>query len=196
MGADALLVPAGYLLGSIPIGYLLARRAGIDVRAVGSGNVGATNVARTAGPRLGLWTLVGDVLKGAIAVALARTIASSEAITGATAVAAVAGHAFPVFLGFRGGKGVATGLGVLLVLAPAAAPVPLVAFASAFALSRIVSLASLAAAVTAPIAIFGFGYASATVVAATVIAGLVVWRHAENLARIRAGTEARFRSRD
>jgi acyl phosphate:glycerol-3-phosphate acyltransferase len=196
MGADALLVPAGYLLGSIPIGYLLARRAGIDVRAVGSGNVGATNVARTAGPRLGLWKLVGDVLKGAIAVALARTIASSEAITGATAVAAVAGHAFPVFLGFRGGKGVATGLGVLLVLAPAAAPVPLVAFASAFALSRIVSLASLAAAVTAPIAIFGFGYASATVVAATVIAGLVVWRHAENLARIRAGTEARFRSRD
>ena len=196
MGADALLVPAGYLLGSIPIGYLLARRAGIDVRAVGSGNVGATNVARSAGRRLGLWTLVGDVLKGAIAVALARAIASSEAIIGATAVAAVAGHAFPVFLAFRGGKGVATGLGVLLVLAPAAAPVPLVAFATTFALSRIVSLASLAAAVTAPIAIFGFGYASATVVAALAIAGLVVWRHAENLARIRAGTEARFRARD
>ena len=196
MGADPLLVPAGYLLGSIPIGYLLARRAGVDVRAVGSGNVGATNVARTAGRRLGLWTLFGDAVKGALAVALARASTSSEAIVGATAVAAVAGHVFPVFLSFRGGKGVATGLGVLFVLAPAATPIPLVAFASAFTLSRIVSLASLAAAVAAPVAILGLGYARATVVAALSIAVLIVWRHAENLARIRAGSEPRFPSRD
>ena len=196
MGADVLLVPIGYLLGSIPIGHLLARRAGIDLRTTGSGNVGATNVARTAGRRLGLWTLLGDAAKGAVAVGLARTLAGSEAVVGAVAVAAVVGHAFPVFLSFRGGKGVATGLGVLIVLAPAAATVPVVAFASTFALSRIVSLASLAAAATAPIAISGFGYEPPTIVAATSIAILVVWRHAENLARLRAGTEARFRSRD
>jgi glycerol-3-phosphate acyltransferase PlsY len=196
MTPDIALVPLAYLAGSIPTGVVLARSAGVDVRAAGSGNVGATNVARTAGKRLGVLTLLGDAAKGVAPVVLARLLGASESVVAAAAVAAIVGHVFSIFLGFRGGKGVATGLGVLLALAPAATPIPLVAFVATFALSRIVSLASIAAAMTAPAAIVWLGYPRATAIAAIAISALILWKHRENFSRLAAGTESRFRARD
>jgi len=184
-----------YVVGSIPTGVLLARAVGVDVRSEGSGNIGATNVARTAGRKLGILTLVGDVLKGLLPVVAARALGQPEAVVAAVAVAALAGHVFSIFLRMQGGKGVATGAGVLLGLAPSVAPIPLVLFAAIFALSRIVSLASIVAAVSAPIALFVLGRSSTVTVAALVIAGLIVFRHGENISRLLAGTEQRFKSR-
>lgn len=185
-----------YLVGSIPTGVLLGRVAGIDVRAAGSGNIGATNVARTAGHALGLLTLVGDALKGFLPVLLARSFdQGGGAITAAAAVAALCGHVFSIFLGFRGGKGVATGFGILLGLAPAIAPIPLGIFVVTVALSRIVSLGSVLASLSAPPAILLFGYPPAASVAAALIAALILLRHQENVSRLLAGTEPRFASR-
>ena len=195
MALEVALVPLAYLAGSIPTGVLLARRAGVDVREVGSGNVGATNVARTAGKGLGALTLFGDAAKGALPVAAARWLGASDAVVAASGVAAVLGHVFSIFLGLRGGKGVATALGVLLALALAATPIPLVAFALTFALSRIVSLASIVAVLTAPPAVAWLDYSLPIVVAASAIAGVIVWKHRENVARLRAGTEPRFHVR-
>jgi glycerol-3-phosphate acyltransferase PlsY len=190
-----IVVLLAYLLGSIPTGVLLARAVGIDVRAAGSGNIGATNVARTAGRSLGLATLAGDVSKGVIPVVLARSLGMSHGVVAAVAVAAIGGHVYSAFLGFRGGKGVATGLGVLVGLAPAAALVSLATFAAAMAISRIVSVASIAAAVSAPIAMALLGHPRAYFVAAVAISVMIVSRHGENIARLRAGTERRFRAR-
>ncbi|MEA2624809.1 MAG: acyl phosphate:glycerol-3-phosphate acyltransferase [Candidatus Binatota bacterium] len=189
------VVLLAYLLGSIPTGVLLARAVGVDVRAEGSGNIGATNVARTAGRSLGVATLLGDVSKGVIPVVLARSLGLSDGVIAAVAVAAIAGHVYSVFLAFRGGKGVATGLGVLVGLAPAAALASLATFGAAMAISRIVSVASIAAAVSGPVIMALLGYPRAYLVAGLAIAGMIVSRHAENIARLRAGTERRFRAR-
>jgi glycerol-3-phosphate acyltransferase PlsY len=186
------VVLASYLAGSIPTGVLLARRSGIDVRRAGSGNIGATNVARTAGRMLGILTLVGDAAKGLLPVLAARALALDAAAVATVGVAAIAGHVFSVFLGFRGGKGVATGFGVLLGLDPSATIVPIVAFAVGFAASRIVSVGSLAAAVVAPIALWLFGEPPSIVLGSTVMAALIISRHAENISRLLAGTEHRF----
>jgi len=193
--ALAFLVVA-YLVGSIPTGVLLARAAGVDVRSEGSGNIGATNVARTAGRKLGILTLVGDLLKGLAPVVAARALGETENLVAAVAVAALAGHVFSIFLRLQGGKGVATGAGVLLGLAPAVAVIPLALFAATFALSKIVSLASLVAAISAPVALFVLGSPPAFTIAAVAIAALIVFRHGENISRLFAGTEGRFKSRD
>jgi glycerol-3-phosphate acyltransferase PlsY len=192
----AAFVVLAYLAGSIPTGVLLARTAGVDVRAQGSGNVGATNVARTVGKKLGILTLAGDLLKGLAPVLLARSLEIGSVAVGLVAVAAIFGHVFSVFLNFQGGKGVATGFGVLLGLAPAAALIPLAVFAGAFSLSRIVSLSSIAAAASAPLALLLIGYPSPTVLAAFATAVLIISRHRDNISRLMAGTEQRFRSRD
>src|SRR5512146_2377257 len=144
-----LLVIAGYLSGSIPYGYLLTRLvAGVDVRQVGSGNIGATNAARAGGKGLGLVVLALDVLKAVIPVLVARRLLAGSPRQDlwemGVAVAAFAGHLFPVWLRFRGGKGVATGLGIFLILAPWAALAGLVAFVALYAITRISSLGSLA----------------------------------------------------
>src|SRR5215813_5048750 len=130
-----------YLCGSIPTGVLLTRRLGIDIRNTGSGNVGATNVARSAGKKIGLLTLLGDALKGLIPVVMIRMLGLGEMALACAAVAALLGHIFSPFLQFSGGKGVATGLGVFLGLAPQAVLVALVIFIATFVASRIVSLA-------------------------------------------------------
>ncbi len=189
------LIVGAYLAGSIPTGVILGRLAGVDVRHEGSGNIGATNVARTAGRGLGILTLVGDCLKGLVPVVAARSLDAHPPIVATVAVAALVGHLFSVFLAFGGGKGVATGLGVLFGLAPAAAPVPLVVFVALVAAARIVSLASIGAAAASPLAIWLCGYSASSVIAAAVIAGLIVWRHRENIERLLAGTERRFESR-
>jgi len=192
----ALLVTAlAYLAGSIPTGVLLGRLAGVDVRSAGSGNIGATNVARTAGRSLGILTLFGDALKGLLPVLVVPALGFDAPVVAMTAVAALCGHVFSIFLGFRGGKGVATGVGVMLGLAPAIVPIPLAVFGIAMALSKIVSLSSILATVSAAIAVVLFGYPFSTELAAATIAGLIIFRHRENISRLLAGSEPRFESR-
>jgi glycerol-3-phosphate acyltransferase PlsY len=187
-----LTVGFAYLLGSVPTGYLLGYFAGVDVRKTGSGNVGATNVARVAGKWLGLLTLLGDAAKGFVPVWIALRMDLGAEVTGLVALAAFLGHLYPVFLKFQGGKGVATALGALLALAPAAVGVLLVVFFIVAAATRIVSLASIAAAGVAPVAIWLLGYPTPLIGAVLLMALMIIWRHRENIQRLRAGAEPRF----
>jgi glycerol-3-phosphate acyltransferase PlsY len=188
-------VLAGYLCGSLPTGVLVGRLAGVDVRATGSGNIGATNVARTAGRYAGLVTLFVDVAKGALPVWLARTTGASASVVALVGLAAFLGHLFPIFSRFRGGKGVATAAGVFIVLAPAALIVSLVAFVLVVATTRIVSLASLAAVTVMPLTVVLLGTRDGVLVTATMIAGAVWIAHRDNVGRLIAGTEPRFQSK-
>ena len=185
----ALLLLLGYGCGAIPIGVLLGRLAGVDPRSAGSGNIGATNVARTAGMRLGLATLVGDALKGAGPVLIARAATGDADVAAATGLAAVVGHVFPITLGFAGGKGVATALGVVSALSPRAAAVSALVFAGVVAGTGYVSVGSMIAALVAPVAMAVLGAPPPVVGAGLAMAALIVLRHRDNLRRLRAGTE-------
>lgn len=202
-GIAALLV--GYLLGSLPSGYLAGRIAGVDIRAEGSGNIGATNVLRVLGKTYGHAVFAADLLKGFAAVTLTHLIvtrvagAREYAIYFATiaAVMCIAGHAFPVWLRFKGGKGVATSGGAMFGLMPLAAAVVLIIWIATFELTRYVSVASVAAAVGLPIAVavllrLGFMHGTFLFYITLALAALVVWRHRSNFARLRSGTEQRF----
>ena len=189
---SVLLVVFGYGCGSVPWGLLLARRAGIDVRRTGSGNIGATNVARSAGIRLGLATLAADALKGAVPVLVARALGAAPALEAAVGVAAFLGHVFPVALRFAGGKGVATALGVLVVVAPGAVACATLVFLPAFLLFRYVSLASMLAAATVPAAVLLMNYPRSTLLASLTMTTIIVVRHRANLSRLLSGTEPRF----
>ncbi len=188
----SLAVVSAYLCGSIPTGVLIARRLGVEVRKVGSGNIGATNVARSAGKKAGLLTLVGDIAKGLIPVLVVRFLNLGETTIAATAVAALLGHLFPLFLGFFGGKGVATGFGVFLGLAPYAILLALLLFLTVFALFRIVSLSSLVATAATPLLLLMLAHPREHVVAGLVIALLIIMRHHENIARLWKGQEPKF----
>ncbi|HEV7263839.1 MAG TPA: glycerol-3-phosphate 1-O-acyltransferase PlsY [Falsiroseomonas sp.] len=180
----------GYLLGSVPYGLILTKAAGLgDIRAIGSGNIGATNVLRTGNKALAAATLALDVVKGAAALLIARWLWGEEAALVA-GVAAMAGHAFPVWLGFEGGKGVATGAGVLLAAAWWLGAVALVAWGAVFAATRISSAGALAACAAAPVAALLFGNPM-LVLFALALALLIIWRHRPNIARLLAGTEPR-----
>ena len=184
-----------YGLGSIPFGYLLYRlRQGEDIRALGSGNIGATNVLRGAGWATGAATLLLDAAKGYLAVVLASWIADGgSAALSLAAVLAVVGHIWPVFLGLRGGKGVATGLGVFLALAPGAALAALAVFLIVLVCWRYVSLASVAATLAFPwAALFLAGHSPYARPASIVCAGLILARHSSNLQRLWTGTEKRL----
>ena len=185
---------AAYLCGSIPTGALIAKRQGVVVQEAGSGNIGATNVARTAGKKAGLLTLIGDILKGLFPVLIVRWLGLNEVVQASAAVMATLGHLFPVFLRFAGGKGVATGLGVFLGLAPIAILTALLGFALVFAGCRIVSLASLVATALTPGLIFFFAYPQPVLLAGLVIAGLIIVRHHENIGRLLKGEEQKFRA--
>lgn len=183
----------GYLLGSLPLGFLLARQVGgVDLRQVGSGNVGATNSYRSAGWGLGITVMVVDVAKGAGAVLLAARAGAGEGGTVLAGVAAVVGHVFPVWLAGRGGKGVATACGVFAVLAPVATAVAAVTFVAGVVASRVVSVGSLLAVLALPSAALVDGSSGTVATGAAVAAALIVWRHRENIHRIRAGTERRL----
>lgn len=185
-----------YLIGSIPFSFLVARAFGVeDVRRVGSGNVGATNVLRSAGKAAGVLALLLDVGKGAAAAALAGWLARGDPrLPALAAVLAVVGHMYPVWLRFEGGKGVATGLGAFAPLVPGAAAGGIVVFAVVAAFSRLVSLGSVAGAVAlAGLAWVGRG-SSPVAVAAAATTALVVLRHRSNLRRILGGTERRLGS--
>ena len=183
----------GYLIGSLPLGYLVARRwAGVDLRRVGSGNVGATNVWRVSGPVLGVVVMAVDVAKGVVAVVVAGRVASFEAASVTAGVAAVAGHMFPVWLGGRGGKGVATACGVFALLAPLATVCAALVFVLTTATTRLVSAGSVVATVMLPVAAAVLGASGAVVAGSLVAATLIVWRHRSNLRSLWRGTERRF----
>ena len=183
-----------YLIGAIPIGFLIARAFGIgDVRRHGSGTIGATNVLRTAGKTPAILTLVGDVVKGVLAVIVGGAMAGTGPVGPAlAAVAAVVGNCWSVFLGFRGGKGVATGLGAMLWLVPLAVLPSAVVFVAVVATTRFVSLGSLLGAVGVPVVALVLGYPRVFVVAAAIVAVIIVARHHQNIARLRKGTESRL----
>lgn len=190
---------AAYLLGSIPLGYWLPLALrGIDIRTVGSGNPGFTNVYRAVGTAPGLAVLVADVGKGALAVAIARWAGGDAAVLAVAGAAAVAGHVWSLFLRFRGGKGVATAAGVLFSVLPAEAALALAVFAVTVAATRYVSLGSVLAALSFPAWTLLLGSRSAGGVKipflalALLIAALVVLRHRGNIRRLLAGTENRF----
>ncbi len=194
-----LLLAAGYLTGSIPFGVLVARRAaGVDPRSVGSGNIGASNVTRSAGKAAGAATLALDAAKAAVPMLLARPIlealGASPAAAGTWSVgvglAAFAGHLWPVWLRFQGGKGVATALGVFLVLAPVQALLGGAAFALAYGATRIAAVGSLTGVAVCTIGTFlVHGAGSAVSWAGLVVAALIGWRHRGNLQRLLRGTE-------
>lgn len=180
----ALLI--GYLVGSLPVGYLMTQVArGVDLRRVGSGNVGATNVYRAGGRGMAVAVMVVDVAKGAIAVLVAGN-GDHAVVAGA---AAVVGHVYPVWLGFRGGKGVATAAGVFGVLSPWPTAIAAVVFGAMVARTRLVSLGSMAAMLVLPISEWLTPGAREIDLAATLVAGLILFRHRGNAARLWNGTE-------
>jgi acyl phosphate:glycerol-3-phosphate acyltransferase len=190
-----LVLAAAYLIGGVPFGYVLVRaRSGRDVRTLGSGNIGATNVLRTSGRALGVLTLLLDIAKGALAVWLAdRFLGGSLFWMSAAALAVMAGHAFPIFLRFRGGKAVASFVGAFLYLTPAPLLASLALFAVTVAASRYISLGSVVAAALFPLAVWLIEHPPAYVVLAAAIAGgFIVVRHRANLQRIHAGSEHVF----
>jgi len=184
-----------YLLGSIPFGLILVRlRTGKDVRQSGSGNIGATNVLRTTGKAGGVITLLLDAAKGAAAVLIARALLPEGSLAiHLAALAAVLGHCYPVWLGFKGGKGVATCLGVFLVLSPLAVLVAVVVFVGATVLTRTVSIGSISSAAAFPLAAWWIGpLAGLQLLVILCCSAVVVWAHRANIARIFGGQENKF----
>ncbi len=191
-----LLLIFAYLLGSIPTGVVLARAFGkADPRTQGSGNIGATNLYRTAGKKLGVITLLGDIIKGVIPVLIARGALDSPFWIGAVALAAFLGHVFPVFLKFKGGKGIATGLGVFLSLAPLPALLSLLVFGAVVYRWRYISLGSLAATAAFPILLALFSPQMIYIPFALIIGILIFYRHRENIDRLLGQKESKFGAR-
>jgi glycerol-3-phosphate acyltransferase PlsY len=187
------IVVLAYLLGSIPFGYLIVRRKmGADIRETGSGGTGATNVSRRAGKMAGVLTLLLDAAKGCAAVVLAQTTSNDDRVIAAAAVAVLVGHIFPVWLGFRGGKGVATGVGVFSVLAPIALLCAGVIFIAIVVTTRYVSLGSIIGAVLIPVFIWFQSGWQPLLTASIAAAALIVFAHRGNLKRLASRTESQI----
>ena len=188
-----LFLAIGYLLGAIPCGYLAGRwLKGIDLRDCGSGSTGATNVLRNVGKGPALLVFLLDVCKGALAVLLAKSVGLNDWVQVLAGLAALAGHIWPVWLGWKGGKAVATGLGMFLGLAWPVGLASFGLFMATISLSRIVSLASVVAAIGLPVLMLVAGNSSAYVVVSLVASSMVIWRHRSNIQRLMAGTEPRI----
>ncbi len=182
----------GYAVGSVPFAFLLARRAGIDVRVAGSGNVGAANVLRTSGTPLGVTVMALDISKGVASVLAAYAAVGSLSTMAAAGAAAVVGHIYPVWLRFHGGKGVAVAAGAFAILAPLATLIAAAVFFSTVWLTRIISLGSVVATVTLPSVAWIAGAPMSVRAAAIGIAALILFRHRANIRRIVHGTERKF----
>lgn len=190
------VVVVAYCLGAIPFGYLLVKlKTGADVRTAGSGNIGATNVMRTTGRGAGILTLVLDIAKGYAAVWIAGRLTQGDVLwMSAAAVMVMLGHAYPVFLGFKGGKAVASVVGAFLCLTPAALAAEIFIFVVIVYLTRHISMGSIVAAATLPFAVFMVARAPLPAVLAALIAGaFVIYRHSSNITRLRLGTENVFK---
>jgi glycerol-3-phosphate acyltransferase PlsY len=201
MSIFVIIAIAAYLLGSIPFGYILVRAfTGADIRQTGSGNIGATNVARSGRKGLAIATLAFDAAKGFLAVYLVRFVVTGSAervylAASIAALCAIAGHMFPVWLKFRGGKGVATGVGAFIALAPWAVLVTLTIFVALVVVSRYVSLGSIVAAAAFPVFVYVLYHndpAKAMLPAIVIASALIIYRHKANIRRLLSGTEHRF----
>jgi glycerol-3-phosphate acyltransferase PlsY len=191
-----LIIAAAYLIGSIPFALLLARRWGAeDLRRIGSGNLGAANVLRASGLTAGVLVAALDIAKGAVSVVLAQRLGGAGPGPAAAGVAAIVGHVYPVWLGFRGGKGVATACGVFTVLTPLAVPPALAIFLASVWVTKYISVGSVLASVALPPVAYVTGSSGPVVAAAVAVSALIVFRHRSNLARLREGTERRFGAR-
>ena len=195
---------AAYFLGSLPTGFLVAKAKGVDIRSVGSGNIGATNVFRILGKRAGIFVLVVDGLKGWVAGALlsefvlehfssAKDLQTAEGLKIVAGICAILGHNYTCWLGFKGGKGIATTAGVLAALFPKVFLTALVTFAVVFGGTRFVSMGSLAAAISLPAAAWIFDYSRRMIIVAAVMGALAIYKHKGNIQRLLNGTENRVR---
>ncbi len=184
-----ILIIAAYLIGSIPFGVIVGKLRGFDPRAVGSGNIGMTNVARAGGASAAIITFAGDILKGLLPVAYARFAGFAPQIVAGVAFAAFIGSIASVFLKFRGGKGISAALGIWLAIAPLAVLIALIVFGIVAALYRVMSLASITAAIAMPPAVAALHEPNAYLLLAIVITALVIWRHHQNIARMMRGQE-------
>lgn len=191
----SLILPLmGYLFGSISSAVIVSKMMGLkDPRTEGSGNPGATNVLRLGGKKAAIITLIGDVLKGLLPVIIASALTDGAWIPALTAAAAFLGHLFPVFFGFKGGKGVATASGAIIGLSPAIAGMLFITWVTVAVISRYSSLSALVAAVLAPLYAWWLGLPVPTVLAIVLIAVVLIWRHRENISRLRAGTESKIK---
>jgi glycerol-3-phosphate acyltransferase PlsY len=190
-----LAILAAYLIGSVPFALLLTRRGAIDLRRVGSGNLGATNVLRASGVKAGAIVAVLDIIKGAASVILAERLSPGGAAPAAAGLAAILGHIYPVWVRFQGGKGVATACGVFSVLTPLAVPPALAIFAATVWATKYVSLGSVAASLALPAIAYATAAPAPAVTAACASSALIVFRHRSNLVRLRTGTERRLGAR-
>jgi glycerol-3-phosphate acyltransferase PlsY len=189
----SIVILAAYLIGSVPFALLLARRWGArDLRLIGSGNLGAANVLRASGVRAGVLVAILDILKGALSVMLAERLSANAAAPAAAGLAAVVGHVYPIWVRFRGGKGVATACGVFSVLTPLAMPPALAIFAATVWATRYVSLGSVAASIALPAIAYATAAPALAVAAACGASLLILFRHRANLGRLRTGTEPRL----
>ncbi len=196
MGSFFLVILVGGFLGAVPFGVLITRLLGAeDPRKSGSGNIGATNVLRTSGWKSGVLTLLLDVLKGVAAILFARYVASrvsAPTLEPIAALAAVLGHMYSPFTGFRGGKGVATGLGVFALLTPGPTALAALVFILVVAVTRYVSLGSMLAAAAVPLAGFWMNYPVVVYTSSALISLLVIWKHQDNIGRLMRGEENRI----
>jgi glycerol-3-phosphate acyltransferase PlsY len=184
---------AAYLVGSVPFALLLSRRWGArDLRRIGSGNLGAANVLRASGVTAGVLVAMLDILKGAVSVMLAQRLSGDTVGSAAAGVAAIVGHVYPVWLRFRGGKGVATACGVFSVLTPLAVPPALAIFIATVWATKYISLGSVVASIALPVIAYVSAAPPSIVAAACTASALIVLRHRTNLWRVRAGTERRL----
>lgn len=190
-----LLVAGAFLVGSIPCGVLVARVKGIDLKKVGSGNIGATNVLRTTGKWPALITLAGDMLKGVIPVAVGKYVMNDIAAEGFIGLSAIVGHNFSVFLRFKGGKGVATSIGVLLVFSPKAALVTVIIWLAVILVTRYSSLGAIVSFGALPLTVYGVDYTRERLTISLIMSALLMLRHADNIKRLIQGTEPRIGKR-
>ena len=189
------VIAAGYLIGSIPFAVMVARRRGADLRTVGSGNLGATNVMRASGVRAGVLVALLDAAKGAASVWLAATVSGGGAVPAAAGLAAIIGHIYPLWLRFRGGKGVATACGVFAMLTPPAIPPALAIFAAVVWVTKYISLGSVVASIALPLLAYAMGRPAPAVIAAAAASAIIVFTHRSNVVRLWMGTERRVGAR-
>lgn len=187
-----LLIPLAYIIGSIPFGVLIAKSEGIDLQSVGSRNIGATNVLRTAGKLPAVLTVLGDSLKGAVLVMLCRVMNGGELLEGMTGISAILGHLYSIFLSFKGGKGVATGFGVLIAYSPLPALISIIVWILTALLTRYSSLAAITTFVSLPLVFILFNASEIKISFAVVLAILIILKHRDNIKRLLNGTETKI----
>jgi glycerol-3-phosphate acyltransferase PlsY len=190
-----LLTILSFIVGSIPFGVIIAKVKGVDLKKVGSGNIGATNVLRTLGKGSAAMTLMGDILKGTIVVALGKFLLVGAAYEGIMGLSAILGHNFSLFLRFRGGKGVATGIGVLLIYTPKVALVTLIIWLLVVLITRYSSLGAIVSFGILPLNVFLFDYSGTKLIIVSIIALLILLRHIGNIERLIKGTERKIGER-